>query len=148
MRLSSPTEARAVARYVRVSPYKARQITAGLRGKSVTAAQRELSFTRKAAARPVLKTLDSAVANAENNKDLDADDLFILEIKVDEGPTLKRYQPRAMGRASRIRKRTCHITVTVGHPPLESTDTAPVPGDRDSTADTAPAQNPAQNEEN
>ena len=117
MRITSPTEARAVSRYVRVSPYKARQVIQGLRGMQVLAAQRHLSFVDKNAATPVLKTLNSAVANAEHNKDLDAEDLFVLEAKVDEGPTLKRFQPRAMGRAYRIRKRTCHITITVGLPP-------------------------------
>ncbi len=117
MRISNPNEARAVSRHVRVSPYKARQVIQGLRGMPVEAAQRRLEFTNKGAARPVLKTLNSAIANAENNQDLDADDLFVIAVKVDEGPTLKRFQPRAMGRAYRIRKRTSHITVTVGLPP-------------------------------
>ena len=116
MRISSPNEARAVSRHVRVSPYKARQVIKGLRGMDVEAAQLRLQFIDKAAARPVLKTLNSAVANAENNNDLDVDELFVLEAKVDEGPTLKRFQPRAMGRAYRIRKRTSHITITVGIP--------------------------------
>ncbi|WP_116716641.1 50S ribosomal protein L22 [Euzebya tangerina] len=123
MRISSPDQARAVSRHVRVSPYKARQVATGLRGMSVEAAQRRLEFTEKNAATPVLKTLNSAIANAENNQDLDADDLFVLECKVDEGPTLKRFQPRAMGRAYRIRKRTCHITITVGLPPRDVTTT-------------------------
>ena len=116
MRISSPNEARAVSRHVRVSPYKARQVVQGLRGMQVEAAQRNLTFSNKGAARPVLKTLQSAIANAEHNKDMDADDLFVLAVTVDEGPTLKRFQPRAMGRAYRIRKRTSHITVTVGIP--------------------------------
>jgi large subunit ribosomal protein L22 len=81
----------------------------------------------------VLKTLDSAVANAEHNKDLDAEDLVVLEAKVDEGPTLKRFQPRAMGRAYRIRKRTSHITITVGLQPV-AVDRAPAGA---ATADTA-----------
>jgi large subunit ribosomal protein L22 len=116
MRITSPNEARAVSRYVRVSPYKARQVIQGLRGMSVAAAQRHLAFVAKGAAEPVLKTLNSAVANAEHNLDLDAEDLVVLQAKVDEGPTLKRFQPRAMGRAYRIRKRTSHITITVGIP--------------------------------
>ncbi len=124
MRISDPNQAFAVARHVRVSPYKARQVAKGLRGMSVAAAARRLEFTDKAAARPVLKTLNSAVANAEHNKDLDADELFVLEAKVDEGPTLKRFQPRAMGRAYRIRKRTSHITITVGLPPQDRTPVA------------------------
>jgi large subunit ribosomal protein L22 len=119
MRITSPNEARAIARHVRTSPNKCRQVTQGLRGMSVAAAQRRLTFSEKDAARQVLKTLNSAIANAENNKDLDAEDLFVLEAKVDEGPTLKRFQPRAMGRAYRIRKRTSHITITVGLPPKE-----------------------------
>ena len=123
MRITSPDQARAVSRHVRVSPQKARQVTGGLRGMSIEAAQRRLEFTQKNAATPVLKTLNSAVANAENNQDLDADDLFILEAKVDEGPTLKRFQPRAMGRAYRIRKRTSHITIVVGLPPRDITST-------------------------
>jgi large subunit ribosomal protein L22 len=123
MRISTPNEARAVSRYVRVSPNKARQVVQGLRGMQVQAAARHLAFTDKNAATPVLKTLNSAVANAEHNKDLDAEDLFVLEAKVDEGPTLKRFQPRAMGRAYRIRKRTSHITIVVGLPPKGATST-------------------------
>lgn len=113
MRISPPNEARAVSRYVRTSPNKCRQVISGMRGMPVAAAQLKLEFTDKHAAEPVLKTLNSAIANAENNKDLDADDLVIMEIFVDEGPTLKRFQPRAMGRAYRIRKRTSHITIVV-----------------------------------
>jgi large subunit ribosomal protein L22 len=121
MRITSPNQAFAISRHVRTSPYKARQVTQGLRGMSVAAAVRQLQFTQKGAARPVLKTLNSAIANAEHNKDLDADDLFVLEVKVDEGPTLKRFQPRAMGRAYQIRKRTCHISITVGLAPVAAT---------------------------
>lgn len=124
MRITSPNQARAVSRHVRVSPNKARQVIKGLRGMSVAAAQRKLQFVDKNAATPVLKTLNSAVANAEHNKDLDAEDLFVLEAKVDEGPTLKRFQPRAMGRAYRIRKRTSHITITVGLAPADRTEPA------------------------
>lgn len=129
MRISSPNEARAVSRHVRQSPYKSRQVIQGLRGMSVEAARRRLRFTDKGAARAVLKTLDSAVANAENNKDLDAEDLYVLEAFVDEGPTLKRFQPRAMGRAYRIRKRTSHITITVGLQPAPTAAAAATPAD-------------------
>ncbi|CAN5428294.1 hypothetical protein BH23ACT9_BH23ACT9_19180 [soil metagenome] len=132
MRISSPNEARAVSRHVRQSPNKSRQVIQGLRGMSVEAAQRQLTFSQKDAAVQVLKTLNSAIANAEHNQDLDADDLFVLEAKVDEGPTLKRFQPRAMGRAYRIRKRTSHITITVGLPPKGTDATA----DRTAAAET------------
>jgi large subunit ribosomal protein L22 len=125
MRISSPNQARAVSRYVRVSPNKARQVVKGLRGMPVEIAQRQLQFMVKNAAEPVLKTLNSAIANAEHNQDLDAEDLFVLEAKVDEGPTLKRFQPRAMGRAYRIRKRTSHITITVGLPPQGTAQATP-----------------------
>ncbi|WP_370326845.1 50S ribosomal protein L22 [Euzebya sp.] len=135
MRISSPNEAFAVARHVRVSPYKARQVIQGLRGMTVEAAQRRLEFMDKGAARPVLKTLNSAIANAENNKDLDFDDLVVLEAKVDEGPTLKRFQPRAMGRAYRIRKRTSHITITVGLPAAERARVGATAADADTAAE-------------
>ena len=108
-----PGQVKATARYVRVAPNKVRQVVAHVRGLPVAEAQRLLAFSPKGAAEPVLKTLNSAVANAEHNHDLDADDLVVAAAVVDEGPMLKRYQPRAMGRAYRIRKRTSHITVVV-----------------------------------
>ena len=138
MRITSPNQARAISRHVRVSPYKARQVVQGLRGMQVEAAQRQLQFSPKNAAGPVLKTLNSAIANAEHNQDLDADDLFVLAVTVDEGPTLKRFQPRAMGRAYRIRKRTSHIAVTVGVPD-KTADTT--------TATTTGSSDPAETEE-
>lgn len=104
------------ARYVRVAPTKARQVARLLPGMDVEQARTTLEFSPKGAARPVLKALNSAVANAEHNHDLDADDLVVVACTVDEGPTLRRFRPRAMGRAYRIRKRTSHITVTVGIP--------------------------------
>ena len=82
-----------------------------IRGKSVAEAKAILAFTPKAASEPVLKVLNSAVANAENNLDMSADQLFVAEVFANQGPTLKRFRPRAQGRASRIRKRTSHITV-------------------------------------
>ena len=103
----------ATAKYVRVSPRKASDVARLIRGKKVAEAKAILSLTPRAAARVVGKVLDSAVANAENNHDLDADDLFVVRAYVDGGPTLKRFRPRAMGRASRICKRTSHITVCV-----------------------------------
>jgi len=106
-------EARAVARFQRVSPRKARLVVDLIRGKSVGEARTILKFSPRAAAEIVEKTLNSAVANAERNLHIKADDLFVGATYVDEGPTLKRIQPRAMGRAFRINKRTSHITVIV-----------------------------------
>jgi large subunit ribosomal protein L22 len=102
---------RAQAKYVRCAPRKARLVVDHIRGKSVDDARAILTHTPRAAAKDVLKLLESAVANAENNHELDADDLVIRKVYVDEGPTLKRYRPRALGRATRIRKRTSHMTI-------------------------------------
>lgn len=107
-------DVRASARYVRVAPNKARQIVRHIRGLDVEQARNVLLLEPKGAGRYVQKVLDSAVANAENNHDLNPDDLVVTSAVVDEGPTLKRFQPRAMGRAYRIRKRTSHITITLG----------------------------------
>jgi ribosomal protein L22 len=102
---------RARARYVRHAPRKARLVIDHIRGKDIDQARAILLHTPRAASRDVLKLLDSAIANAENNHDLVADDLKIGRAYVDEGPTLKRYRPRALGRATRIRKRTSHMTI-------------------------------------
>lgn len=102
---------RARARYVRHAPRKARLVIDHIRGKDVEQARAILMHTPRAASRDVLKLLDSAIANAENNHDLVADDLKVGKAYVDEGPTLKRYRPRALGRATRIRKRTSHMTI-------------------------------------
>jgi large subunit ribosomal protein L22 len=107
------TKVKATAKYVRVSSTKVRQLTRLIVGEHVGEARRILEFSDKGAAKPLLKVLNSAVANAENNDGLDPDDLVVDRAFADEGPTLKRYQPRAMGRAYRIRKRTSHITVVV-----------------------------------
>ncbi len=107
------TQVKATAKYVRVSPTKVRQLTRLIKGEHVDEALRILQFSDKGAARPLRKVLESAIANAENNDGLDPEDLFVFNAFVDEGPTLKRYQPRALGRAYRIRKRTSHITVVV-----------------------------------
>ena len=106
-------EAKAVARYVRVSPRKARLVVDLIRGKSIDDARAILRFSPRAAAEIVEKVLNSAVANAERNLHVKSDDLIVGTTFVDEGPTLKRIQPRAMGRAFRINKRTSHITVVV-----------------------------------
>ena len=107
-------EARAVTRYVRVSPRKARIVVDQIRGKSVEEARNILAFTNRAVAEIVEKTLNSAVANAENNQHANPAQLVVRSCYVDEGPTLKRIRPRAKGSASRINKRTSHITVIVG----------------------------------
>lgn len=104
---------RAQARYVRTSARKARLVCDNIRGKSVDEARAILAFTPRAVAKDWAKLLDSAVANAENNHELLGDDLIIQAVYADEGPTLKRFQPRAMGRATRIRKRTSHLTITL-----------------------------------
>jgi len=101
------------ARYIRISPFKARLVADMIRGKPVEQALQILSFTPKASAPLLKKVLNSAVANAENKGDIDVDTLFIKSVLVDEGPTWKRFQPRAMGRASPIRKRTSHITIVL-----------------------------------
>ncbi len=106
-------EARAVARYVRIAPRKARLVVDLIRGKSIDDARAILRFSPRAAAEDVEKVLNSAVANAERNLHVKSDDLIVGSTFVDEGPTLKRIQPRAMGRAFRINKRTSHITVIV-----------------------------------
>ena len=106
-------EARASARYVRVTPMKARRVVDLVRGMKADEAAAILRLAPQAAAEPVRKVIESAVANAENNEGLDADTLYITQAYVDEGPTMKRFRPRAHGRAYRIRKRTSHITVVV-----------------------------------
>ncbi|WP_124726406.1 50S ribosomal protein L22 [Staphylospora marina] len=107
-------EAKATARYVRISPRKARLVIDLIRGKSVAEAFSILRFTPKAASPVIEKVLKSAVANAEHNHNLNASGLVVKKAYVDEGPTLKRYQPRARGQAYEILKRTSHITVVVG----------------------------------
>ena len=103
----------AKARYVRTSARKARLVCDHIRGKDVEQARAILSFTPRGAAKPWLKLLESAIANAEHNHELVGDELKIASIHADEGPTLKRYRPRAMGRATRIRKRTSHLSITL-----------------------------------
>ena len=104
---------RARASHVRSSAYKAREVLDLIRGKSFGEARDELAFCERDVAHTINKVLASAVANAEHNEGLDSDDLYVSACYADEGPTLKRWRPRARGRATRIRKRTCHITVIV-----------------------------------
>ncbi len=107
------SEARAVSKYIRIAPRKVRQVVDLIRGKKVKEALAILKFTPKRASTAVEKVVKSAAANAEHNLEMDKDMLYIAEAYVDQGPTLKRYNPRAMGRADLMRRRTSHITVVV-----------------------------------
>ncbi len=109
-------EVRAVAKWVRMSPRKARLVTEHIRGRSVPEARTVLAFTPRAAAREIEKVLRSAVANAEANHNLRGDELVVSAAFVDEGPVIKRFRARARGRGVRIQKPTCHITVTLAAP--------------------------------
>ena len=102
---------RAIARYVRISSRKVKVVIDLIRGKSVREAQAILMYTPKAASPVVEKLLNSAIANAENNLEMSSDTLYVAEVFANQGPTLKRFRPRAQGRASSIRKRTSHITI-------------------------------------
>jgi large subunit ribosomal protein L22 len=114
-------EVRAIAKWVRMSPRKARLVTEHIRGRTVPEARTVLAFMQRAAARELEKVLASAVANAEANHGLAGDGLVVSAAYVDQGPTMKRWRPRARGRVNRIRKPTCHITIKLA--PIE----APVP---------------------
>jgi len=108
---AAPPVVRAQAKYVRCSPRKARLVCDHLRGKTVEEARAILAHTPRAVARDWSKVLESAVANAEHNHELVGEDLYVKAVHADDGPTIKRFRPRAMGRATRIRKRTSHLTV-------------------------------------
>ncbi len=99
--------------YLRISPRKVRLVADLIRGRRVDEAEGRLKFTNKKATKPVSKLLNSAIANAEHNFDLDRDNLYISEIKVDQGPTLKRWRPRARGATNQIQKKTSHITIVL-----------------------------------
>jgi large subunit ribosomal protein L22 len=145
---------RAQARYVRCSARKARLVLEHIRGKGAAEAAAILAFQPRAAARDAGKVLASAIANAENNNGYDADDLIVVAAYADEGPTLKRWRPRARGRVNRIRKRTCHITIqlAVAEPgeitrpvrrrpaPAPKAQPAPEPEVEETTAEEAPAE--------
>ena len=106
-------EAKAIAKYVRVSPRKAGQIGSLVRGKNVDEALAILKFTPRGAAADIAKVVKSAKANAENNHEMNAENLYIASIVANQGPTIKRFMPRAQGRATMIRKRTSHIEVVL-----------------------------------
>ena len=109
----APLLVRASSRYVRVAPRKARLVADQVRGLQIDRARALLQFSPRGAARDIGKLIESAAANAENNHDLVADEMRVAEITVDEGPTLRRYRPRALGRATPINKRTSHIAVAL-----------------------------------
>ncbi|WP_374210500.1 50S ribosomal protein L22 [Dermatobacter hominis] len=113
---------RAQHRHARMSATKARVVLDLIRGKSVAEARTILQFSERGASYTIAKVLDSAVANAANNNDIPPEELFVATAYADEGPTLKRWRPRARGRATRIRKRTCHITIIVGRYSAEEWD--------------------------
>ena len=106
-------EVKAKLRFVRVGPRKARLVADMIRGKGSEEALNILTFTKKAAAKIVIKLLKSAIANATQKKNIDVDRLYIKKITVDQGPTMKRFQPRALGRATTIRKRSSHINIVL-----------------------------------
>jgi len=130
---------RAQAKWVRTSARKARVVAEHIRGRSVPEARAVLAFTQRAAARDLEKVLSSAVANAESRPDLhwNGDDLVVASVTVDEGPTLKRWRARARGRVARIKKRTCHITVTLV-PAEVPAASAPAPAAEPKAAKTEP----------
>ncbi len=113
MPLDTNSEVKAIARYIRMSPHKVRRVLDQIRGQSYRDALIMLEFMPYRACQPILKVLRSAVANAEHNQGLDPASLMVSKAFADQGPTLRRFRPRAQGRAYQIRKPTCHITVAV-----------------------------------
>jgi large subunit ribosomal protein L22 len=114
-----PLEVRAEAKWVRISPRKARLVAEHIRGRSVPEARSVLAFTQREAARELDKVLRSAVANAESQHQLSDERLYVSAAYVDEGPVMKRWRPRARGRVGAIKKRTCHITVKLAEIPVQ-----------------------------
>jgi large subunit ribosomal protein L22 len=118
--VETPREVRAQAKYVRMSPRKARLVAEHIRGRSVPEARAVLAFTAREAAGELEKVLQSAVSNAEANHGIPEDRLYIAHAYVDGGPVMKRWRARARGRVARIRKRTCHITVRLAERPVQA----------------------------
>jgi large subunit ribosomal protein L22 len=135
-------EVQAVAKWVRMSPRKARLVVEHIRGRSVPEARTVLAFTQRAAAREIEKVLRSAVANAEANHNLVGDDLVVSAAYVDEGPVMKRWRARARGRAARIHKPTCHITVKLAEVERAPEPAPPAP-EPEAQAEEAPKPKPA-----
>jgi large subunit ribosomal protein L22 len=130
-------EVKAVAKWVRMSPRKARLVVEHIRGRSVPEARTVLAFTQRAAAVEIEKVLRSAVANAEANHDLVGDELLVSAAYVDEGPVMKRWRARARGRAARIHKPTCHITIKLT-PVERASEPAPAPKQEEPKAEVEP----------
>ncbi|MBT3231063.1 50S ribosomal protein L22 [Candidatus Uhrbacteria bacterium] len=107
-------QVQATAKYIHMSPRKVRLVADLVRGLGIDQAQKQLQFSQKLAAQPVLKVLNSAIANAKNNNSINVESYKVASITVDEGPTIKRFRPRAHGKSAPIRKRTSHITVKIG----------------------------------
>jgi large subunit ribosomal protein L22 len=145
--VSAPTatrpEVKASSKYVRTSPRKARLVVEHIRGRSVPEARTVLAFTQRAVARDIEKLLKAAVANAEANHGLIGDDLLVSAAYVDEGPVFKRWRARARGRAARIRKRTCHITLKLS-PTEDVAVTRAEPAKTEEKPKRAPRRKPAQ----
>jgi large subunit ribosomal protein L22 len=133
-----PPEVRAQAKYVRMSPRKARLVAEHIRGRSVPEARAVLAFTSREAAGEIEKVLQSAVSNAEANHGIAEDRLYISAAYVDGGPVMKRWRARARGRVARIRKRTCHITVGLTERPEAVVATAPPPAAEIATTEETP----------
>jgi large subunit ribosomal protein L22 len=127
MSVQEVKEVRAAAKWVRITPRKARLVVEHIRGRTVPEARTMLAFTERNAAREIDKLLRSAVANAEANHNLIGDDLVVKSAYVDEGPTIKRWRARARGRAVHVRKRTCHITLTLAPSTTATVTRAPEP---------------------
>ena len=134
--VETPREVRAQAKYVRMSPRKARLVAEHIRGRSVPEARAVLAFTTREAAGEIEKVLQSAVSNAEANHGIAEDRLYISAAFVDGGPVMKRWRARARGRVARIRKRTCHITVGLTERPEAAVATAPAPAAETATEET------------
>lgn len=135
-------EARCVARYIRIAPRKMRLVADAVRGKNVNEAINILKFTPRYAAVPTLKAIESAVANLMNNSEdsgkVNPDLLLVKTIFADEGPTLKRFMPRAQGRATPIRKRTSHLTVVIGTPDVQEAVEAEAPAEEEAVTESKP----------
>jgi large subunit ribosomal protein L22 len=131
--VETPREVRAQAKYVRMSPRKARLVAEHIRGRSVPEARAVLAFTSREAAEVLQKVLQSAVSNAEANHGIGEERLYVKTAFVDGGPVMKRWRARARGRVARIRKRTCHITVTLAEAPLANKPATPEPAKAETT---------------
>ncbi len=141
--VETPREVRAEAKWVRMSPRKARLVAEHIRGRSVPEARAVLAFTSREAARALEKVLQSAVSNAEANHGIAEERLYIKAAYVDGGPVMKRWRARARGRVARIRKRTCHITVKLAEAPAVEAPATPEPPKAEAKEAAKPKRVPA-----